>query len=209
MTKFHRFLKILFRYFPENIRKKHYDRVVQKWKSKGSPVPPPHIIKERTVEQYRQEYNCDILVETGTYRGDMIYAGRNYFKQIYSIELDSNLHKKALKKFKKYSHIEIYQGDSGAVLQKIIPKLDRPTLFWLDAHYSGGITAKGEKECPVFEELATIFSSTHHHIVLIDDARCFTGKHDYPTIKALEEFVFQHKPEYTLRVKDDIIRLTY
>jgi hypothetical protein len=161
------------------------------------------------VEEYQKKYGCRILVETGTYRGDMIYAEKNHFDQIFSIELDELLFKKAVQKFKKYPHITILQGDSGVVLREVVSKLDEPALFWLDAHYSGGITAMGDKECPIFEELRNIFASKYHHIILIDDARCFNGTRDYPTIAELTEYVEKTIPGYTVEVKDDFIRLTF
>ena len=44
---------------------------------------------------------------------------------------------------------EILQGDSTDVLPEVVEKMDEPTLFWLDGHYSGGITASGEQETPI------------------------------------------------------------
>ena len=209
MSKFQRFLKILFRYFPTRIRNVHYKRVVRKWDNKGRPVPPPHIVKELVVEEYKKKYGCRIFIETGTYRGDMIYAEKDHFDKIYSIELDEILFRKAVNKFRKYPHITILQGDSSVLLHEVVSKLDEPALFWLDAHYSGGITAKGDKECPIFEELKSIFASKYHHIILIDDARCFNGTRDYPTITELTENVVKNRPGYTVEVKDDFIRLVY
>lgn len=209
MRNFQRFIKISFRFFPTCVRNAHYRRVVKKWDNKGRPVPAPHIVKELAIEEYKERYRCRILVETGTYRGDMIYAEKDHFKKIYSIELDKTLFEKAVKKFKKHPHITILWGDSGEVLKNVVPLLEEPALFWLDGHYSGGITAKGDKECPIFEELETIFASQHHHVILIDDARCFNGTHDYPTIAELTDYVQQHKPGYTIEVKDDFIRLIF
>ena len=85
------------------------------------------------------------------------------------------------------------QGDSGNVLNQLVPELNSAALFWLDGHYSGGQTAKGEKECPIYEELKSILASSLEHIVLIDDARLFIGQHDYPTIEELKDFVIYKK----------------
>jgi 16S rRNA A1518/A1519 N6-dimethyltransferase RsmA/KsgA/DIM1 with predicted DNA glycosylase/AP lyase activity len=67
------------------------------------------------------------------------------FKRIWSIELDKILFELARKKFQSESHIKIIQGDSGTVLPELLNKLTDPDIFWLDAHYSGGKTAKVEK----------------------------------------------------------------
>lgn len=57
-------------------------------------------------------------------------------------------------------------------------------------------------------ELKSIFShKIKEHVILIDDARCFTGQEDYPTIRALKEFVMKNRPDYLFEVKDDIFRI--
>lgn len=40
----------------------------------------------------------------------------------------------------------------------------------------------------------------------IDDARCFTGENDYPSLKTLGQFIFEAHPGWVFYVKDDIIR---
>jgi hypothetical protein len=40
-----------------------------------------------------------------------------------------------------------------------------------------------------------------------DDAREFTVENDYPTVSGLKELVFRIKPEFTLELQDDIIRI--
>jgi hypothetical protein len=99
-------------------------------------------------------------------------------------------------------------GNSSKVLPKIIKEIEEPCLFWLDAHYSEGITVKGDKETPIMEELNHIFShSIKDHVILIDDARCFTGINDYPSIEELKHFVLNKFPKHRFNVKDDIIRI--
>jgi hypothetical protein len=160
------------------------------------------------IEEYRKKFHTETLVETGTYLGEMVEAQRDHFKKIYSIELSEKLFNKAQKRFKAHLHIKILHGDSGIVLNKLMNEIGKPALFWLDGHYSHGMTAKGEKECPVPEELDTIFKSSLPHIILIDDARLFNGTHDYPTIEQIEEIIRSNKQQYLVEIKDDIIRLT-
>jgi len=79
----------------------------------------------------------------------------------------------------------------------------------LDGHYSVGITAKGDKECPIFEELNAIFKiGMLNHIILIDDARCFNGSSDFPTIEKLTKFVKGINEKYQVKIENDIIRFT-
>jgi len=178
------------------------------WERNGKPLPPPHIVKQMAIEEYLRKFHTEILVETGTYLGDMVEAQRDHFKKIYSIELSKKLFNRAQKRFKKNLHIKILHGDSGIVLNKLMNEIDKPALFWLDGHYSEGITAKGEKECPVPEELKAILKSSLPHIILIDDAQLFNGTHDYPTVEQIEEIIRSNNRKYLVEIKDDIIRLT-
>jgi hypothetical protein len=179
------------------------------WYDKGCPVPPPHIVKKMTIRAYQKKFKAEILVETGTFTGEMVEAQKKIFRKIFSIELGTELYNSAVKRFANEKHINILHGDSGMVLNQLIPKIDKPVIFWLDGHYSGGITAKGEKNCPILEELDAIFKMKKlNHVLLIDDARCFTGDDDYPTINQLEAYVKNKDRNYSMEVKDDIIRFT-
>jgi hypothetical protein len=137
----------------------------------------------------------------------MVEAQRENFKKIISIELDDELCRRAQNRFKKDSHITIVQGDSGHVLPKILKDIHEPVIFWLDGHYSGGVTSKGETECPIYEELSAIFNSdANRSILLIDDARCFIGDENYPTIEKLTRYVQEKNEKYRVEIKHDIIR---
>jgi hypothetical protein len=178
------------------------------WYKRGRPTPPPSLIKQRTVMEYARRFSLETLVETGTYLGDMVYATRNSFTRIISIELDRKLYGRAKRRFSKFSHIVIEWGDSSTVLADLLGTINQPCLFWLDAHYSGGITTKGLLETPVVQELELILD--HHvlgHVVLIDDARSFVGRNHYPTIRDLRGFVIGRRPDWIFEVKGDIIRV--
>jgi hypothetical protein len=164
-------------------------------------------LKKTAIREYQTMYGYRILIETGTYYGAMIYAQLNYFDFIYSIELSKELYEKASKRFKKYNKVHLYHGDSATELGKIMKDIAAPAIFWLDGHYSGGETAKGEKECPITDELEHILSQSLPHIILIDDARCFIGENDYPTIEELQQYLAKKKINHSFEVKDDIIRI--
>ena len=178
------------------------------WERNGRPIPPPHIVKQQTLKTISKRYGLKILVETGTYYGDMVEAMKDVFNQLYSIELSAELYKKAKKRFKGEKHIELICGDSGLELMNLMSKIDQPTLFWLDGHYSAGVTAKGEKDTPIYEELNHILNSTDKgHVIIIDDARCFGADPNYPSIKELCDFIKSKRANLDIVIQDDCIRV--
>ena len=178
------------------------------WEKQGRPSPPPHIVKEELIRDYAQKFNTHVLIETGTYLGDMVHAMKKTFSRIVSFELDQELAAKARTRFAADSHIEIIQGDSGRLLGDLLKTIEEPCLFWLDGHYSGGITAKGSLETPIKNELNFILAHpVEDHVILIDDARCFTGENDYPTIDELQSVVNEQKRKRKFSVEHDVIRI--
>lgn len=195
--------KIIF----NQLKKALNNKQIEEWNRKGCPVPPPHIIKQLTIGYYQQKYGHSIFIESGTFIGEMVEAQKSRFKKVISIELATTLFKKAQKKFKNDENVLIVQGDSGKVLPTILKDIHEPAIFWLDGHYSAGETAKGDKECPIFEELDAILNGEiSNHILLIDDARCFNGEGDYPTIERLTEYIKGKNGKYQVKIKHDIIR---
>lgn len=191
------------------ILKNRAKKSLTKWVKAGKPVPPPQAYKQKIIKEYATKYNISTLIETGTYQGETIRNVRNSFKIIYSIELDKVLYQNAKNSFKQFKDITIVNGDSGEKIFEIINKIDVPCLFWLDGHYSEGITSKGDLNTPILQELNHILN--HHiknHIILIDDARCFIGKNDYPSIENLKKFITEKNPDLNIKIKHDIIRIT-
>ena len=191
-----------------NFYKNYFNKKeIASWFKKGKPIPPPHAVKEEIVKDIAKKSNLKIFIETGTFLGDMVNVVKNFFEEIYSIEINEKLYQISKKRFKKYNHIHIIKGDSGGILKFLLRKINKPALFWLDAHYSGGITDRGEKETPITKELQNILNhQLKNHIILIDDVRLFKGKNDYPTIEELRG-ILNNQPHYHLTIEDDIIRI--
>lgn len=178
-----------------------------KWLKAGKPCPPNHSVKRVTIRKYRKESGFRTLIETGTYMGDMIYVQMNYFDKLYTIELSEHYYKLAVERFSRYPKVKPYHGDSATKLREITPVLTAPAIFWLDGHYSGGLTAKGASQCPVYGELNAILDTPYKHIILIDDARLYNGENDYPTIEQLNGFLKEKNVNFDFSVEDDIIRI--
>lgn len=162
---------------------------------------------------YSKKYNCDIFVETGTYKGETINDCKDYFKELYSIELSNELFTLCKERFSEYKNIHILEGNSGNVLPEILNDKKEAILFWLDAHYSDVGTAKGDKDTPIIKELDFIFNNVSNFCILIDDARCFNGINDYPRISFLKKMIIKYNKDkdnkLKLEVKNDIIRIFY
>jgi len=179
-----------------------------KWEFSNTNGPTPFLYKKQLIEYYAKRNNIKILVETGTFYGDMIDATKNKFAEIYSIELGLDLYNKALWRFSKNLKIHLINGDSALELKKLIPKLSEPAIFWLDAHYSGGVTAGNPEMPPIIEELTAIAKSNFDNIILINDARRFGVLNSYPNIEKIIKFVSKNIKGAKTSVSNDIIRIT-
>lgn len=197
------------------IRQAHLDRVqrsadeaaIQLWQKNNLPVPPPESVKRQTLAAYGTAFQIDTLIETGTFMGETMHALEKHFRKLYSIELSHELAVRAQDRFRKHSKIKIIEGDSGAVLPALLSNIRTRCLFWLDGHYSGGVTAQGNIDTPIIQELHTIFSHPiRDHVILIDDARLFNGTEDYPTIDKLKQLIAEMRPDFQFSVVNDIVR---
>jgi hypothetical protein len=182
-----------------------YKTDYKSWLQNGRPMPPPHLVKKELIKKYSIKYKTTIFIETGTYLGEMIYSQKNNFKSIYSIEIQPDLYKAAKRRFKNQKNVNILFGDSGEMLPEIVQNLCEKALFWLDGHYSGGITGKSNIECPIYKELSAIFGNKINHIIIIDDANCFNGEHDYPTIEELKHFIQLKARTYLFNIENNAI----
>ncbi|MCX5706398.1 MAG: hypothetical protein NTW13_01815 [Candidatus Omnitrophica bacterium] len=180
-------------------------------------VIPSYSEKRQIILDYKKRFRLNTFVETGTFMGDTIDRMKDHFARLYSIELSTELAAKAKERFFKSPHVTILQGDSGKYLAGIIKKLNLPVLYWLDGHYSGEFfvgdqyikTAKAEYDTPIMEELKVIMGEgLGDNVILIDDARCFNGTHDFPTINALKKFVGGIDSKAKVEIRRDVIRIT-
>lgn len=177
-----------------------------KWILSGEKIPVDHMFKQRRIINLTSKYNCKIFVETGTYYGQMVEALQDRFDKLLSVELFQPLFQHNLKKFSELNKIHLYYGDSSERLPEMLENVNAKALFWLDGHYSGEGTAKGRTECPVISELGAI--SQHYlkeHVILIDDARCFDGTNDYPTIDELKRLLYSINSKYDISISHDCI----
>ncbi len=136
-----------------------------------------------------------VWVETGTFMGDTALLLADQAKEVYTIEPDRALFEQAKARLQGSQKIHVIHGLSEDVFPTLLPALSGTVNFWLDGHYSGGITHQGPTDCPVREELRNIEHNLSHFsnvTVLIDDIRCFDPSIpayvDYPDVNYLVDW---------------------
>jgi hypothetical protein len=98
-------------------------------------------------------------------------------KRVITIEPEPGLFKRAQTRFKGNQRISVLHGLSENIIPEILRDLSGTTCcFWLDGHYSAGITHQGPQDTPIREELSAIGDALQQLgdiAVFIDDLRCF------------------------------------
>lgn len=180
-------------------------RVHRAWVGAGRPAPPPPIVKQRIVRGHLQEHGLDTLVESGTFTGDMVDALIGHARHIISIELDERLYQAARWRFSGESSVELLFGDSAELLPGVLARVRGRALFWLDGHYTTGVSGPPIDSPIVLELQALLAEPPRGHVVLIDDARLFVGRDGYPTVDGLRNLIEKRRPDARVVVTDDII----
>ncbi|MDA8549655.1 hypothetical protein N9K76_01795 [Aquiluna sp.] len=94
----------------------------------------------------------------------------------------------------------VVYGSSETHLAQIVNALGGDVCFWLDGHYSGGQTYRGETTSPILNELGIIADAKKQFNtirILVDDVRLFPvegheGESGYPPLQTLVDFAQAH-----------------
>ena len=177
------------------------------WERRMFSAPSPSHIKRSTLKRNGNPFST--WVETGTFQGDTTQFLADTAKCVHSIEPEPTLFKLATERFKSTPSVQLHLGLSENVLPQLLQELTGDVNFWLDGHYSGGITHKGPMETPIVRELETIeryrkqFTSL---TVLIDDIRCFQPHipeySSYPALGLIVDWASRNK--LTWHIEQDI-----
>jgi len=178
------------------------------WKlSDGEKLPT--LAKYRLFRNYIRSKNIRTVIETGTYLGDFVTYLRRDFDMLYSIELSESLYRQAMRRVKNVNNVSLFCGDSSKILPVVLNSISSQCGFWLDAHASGGITAKGSEETPIQDELRSIMEHARSrkldHVILVDDASCFGRIEGYPNLFALENLVSEYDRKWQINIMNNII----
>lgn len=179
------------------------------WYKRSFAENSPFFVKKKVL---LNNCNGNHWIETGTYFGQMTRFLSRISFQVWTIEPDLYLLENAKKISKRYQNIQFIHGTSEKTLKKLLGEVSKETKnlnFWLDGHYSDGLTFKGEVDTPIKFELETIvnFKEVFSNItIFIDDVRCFeknNGKYqDYPSLNYLVDWA--NLQEFEWKIMHDI-----
>lgn len=130
--------------------------------------PPLELIKTLT-----SRFDVHNFIETGTYHGSTAVWAASIFQRVETIEFSKDLYEQTKARYSDIKNINFIFGDTRTELKKIVQKTQSPSLFWLDAHWSGGQTYGEQDQCPILDELDIINTAKFDNFILIDDARLF------------------------------------
>jgi hypothetical protein len=126
------------------------------------------------------------------------------FPSVVTVELSDHYFEKARESLADLPNVIVEHGASPALLRTLKPA---PTLYWLDAHWSGLDTAGVENPCPVLDEITAI-PADPVDCVLIDDARLFATTSEperWPTLVAVIDALRATRPGAHVTVIHDLI----
>ncbi len=130
-------------------------------------------IHEEIAEMLTKRNNLKTFVETGTWHGDSAKWASSRFDSVYTIEIIEEFY--IGNDFSEHSNICAYLGDSRKIFKLLVPELvQAPSLFWLDAHWTGHQDYREEYgKCAVVEEIEAINRYSTKHAIMVDDVRLF------------------------------------
>ena len=153
-------------------------QLLLEWELRQFGAPSPGFIKQSNV--MRNGLSDATWVETGTFLGDTTALMAATGNVVFSIEPEPNLYARAVQRFHELRNVTIINDLSEIAMPKILRSLHGNVNFWLDGHYSGGITHKGPQDTPLFDELKTISANLENLnkvVVMVDDVRCCDSRH--------------------------------
>jgi hypothetical protein len=137
---------------------------------------------------------CKIFFETGTFAGDSLASAyEEGFDLLYSVELDVKTFNEAFQRFLPHNNIVVMQGKSAVIMEQILPYVEIPTMFWLDAHPETGLGCT-----PILEELHAISRMKAPAVILADDMRLMGMGRWTVTIPDIIQAVREINPRYEI-----------
>ena len=160
------------------------------WAVREYSVPCPRFVKDPVLK--RLNLKDSTWVETGTFLGETTQLLSQMSSKVFTIEPEPSLYLKAKSRFANDSKVVVINDISENALPVLLPTITGNVCFWLDGHYSGGITFSGPNGTPLVQELNEIQKHLNRFAaaaIAIDDIRSCGQKNEYGEYPSLDALV--------------------
>lgn len=154
-------------------------------KIRNKPFVPHSLTKLHNLKFCRDITKADTVVEIGSFKGVTARRLSYLFEKVITVEIDTTLHEISKIRCATRDNVQLILGDGKEVLADLAPDVRNAVLF-LDGHFSGGQTGRGDEVEPVLEELDVISLHIGNFCaILIDDFRLFGVEEGWPRKSAV------------------------
>lgn len=142
-------------------------------------------MRRRLVEEIFAGSKMELIVETGTFKGDTTWFFAKFGIDVVSSEISPALHYASQQRLSGCRNVSLFYGDSRQLLESLRKRENacrKFTFFYLDAHW--------RDDLPLRNEIEIITSSWKNFVILIDDFKVPNdagyGYDDYGKGKSLD-----------------------
>ena len=197
----HQFRSLLIAITPGPVKRIRKSISLYNWYSKTYCAPPaPHFVKQSLLLRHGIK-NCT-WIETGTYLGSTTKMLSSKYHHVHTIEPSQKCLSIAKDYIGSAKNITFYNGTSEDCIETACAAVEGDVCFWLDGHYSAGITFQGDADTPIVHELATIGKYLNRYrsvVLIIDDIRCSHLDSDhYPSLNFYVEWSNRNNLNWTI-----------
>lgn len=132
-----------------------------------------------TLKDLSEKFEIETFIETGTFNGCTTDIASQIFKRVYTIEISTELYRKAKEKFAHIEEVHVLLGNSPDILKGLVNEVKEDAIFFLDAHWAGDLSSRGETDTPLLEELEIISQRKNKDIIIVDDVSFFDKKSEH------------------------------
>jgi hypothetical protein len=161
-------------------------------------------IHEKIALKSKDLFGLTGMIETGTFLGETALWASNKFERVATIELNPEYYKVAERALDGTHNVLMISGDSREWLAPICRgRNNKPTLFWLDAHFYNGVDDLDPKGCPILDEIKIVNENFFgKHVIMVDDYTMLNRWFESENIISLLRDIQGHDRE--VRIIDDI-----
>jgi hypothetical protein len=119
---------------------------------------------QEMMDTFIKDNEVELLIETGTYKGDTTKYLATHNKPVITTELVEELYKEACDNTKEHANITALLGDSTTLLQPLLPSNNEKVFFFLDSHGANDRSLDRELDL-IAESTITPFIAIHDFLV--------------------------------------------